>query len=124
LGSNKDLGFKEVLDKLKNDIKSIQKQDEKDRMFILNDIEIELSLTINKEGDGGINIGIVKAGGKVAKESIHKVILKLTPFTNGDEQTNKQNSNTSDDPKNKSPGGGGSAYHPKYNPMILDKRRD
>lgn len=122
LGEN-GLGFKEVLTKLKNDIKSIQEQDEKDRMFILEDIEIELSVTMTKGGDGGINIWVVKIGGSVEKENVHKVTLKLTPFTNDKQQSNKGKDDKLDDSK-KGSTGGGSAFHPKYNRMILDKLQD
>ncbi len=64
-----------------------QEGDGKDIKFVINDIALELQLTVTKEdgGEAGIKFWVVNAeiSDKVTSQSIQKIKLNLKPETNG-----------------------------------------
>ena len=73
-----DMGFVEVVKAIKKEIEKLETAGKKNEMFYLNDVEVELSVSVTKGGTGGINIGIVQLGGKIEKQNLHKVKLNLS----------------------------------------------
>jgi len=66
-----------------------QEAEDKDIKFVVNDVELELQLTVGKKGsaEGGVKfwVGNVNAGGEYSSQSVQKIKLKLTPKTRGGE---------------------------------------
>ncbi|MFQ5544332.1 MAG: trypco2 family protein [Nitrospiria bacterium] len=65
-----------------------QEGDGKDIKFAIDDIELELQLTVAEEGGGkaGVKFWVVNAetGAKVTSQSIQKIKLNLKPETKGE----------------------------------------
>ncbi|MEM7201472.1 MAG: trypco2 family protein [Planctomycetota bacterium] len=49
--------------------------------FEVSELELELQVTVEKQGDAGLTFGFVSAEGTVAKESIQKVNVKIRPVS-------------------------------------------
>jgi len=55
----------------------VQKTQKDGSFELLTPIEFEVSVTVKKEGDGGIHIAIVGVGGSYAKESISRIKFSM-----------------------------------------------
>lgn len=78
-----------MLASLRQELNKAQHEgDGKDIKFAIDDIELELQLTVAEEGGGkaGVKFWVVNAetGGKVTSQSIQKIKLKLKPETRGE----------------------------------------
>jgi len=74
-----NLGLKEALTAIKREIIEAQK-DEKERMFSLKEVEVELGVVFEKEANAGVQLFVFKLGGKIKSEKTHKIRLKLQPL--------------------------------------------
>lgn len=78
-----------MLASLRKELETAQQEgDGKDIKFAIDDIELELQLTVAKEAGGkaGVKFWVVNAetGAKVTSQSIQKIKLNLKPETNGE----------------------------------------
>ena len=76
----RELGLMAVLDKLKEEIQTIQADATSKKMFKLNDVEIALALAVDFTVKGGLNIWVINFGGEKAVKQAHTVTLKLKPL--------------------------------------------
>jgi hypothetical protein len=66
--------IKEVKDEIEEAIKV------EDKFFILNDIELEVSFSLQSEAGGSFKLFVAEVGGKATASQTHKVKLNLTPI--------------------------------------------
>lgn len=94
------LGISDILDKLKNEFKAIEKASENMKggyAFDVKDIELELQFAVKKTGKSGVSIIVVEAGGEYNKEEIQTIRIQLYPYkTNDDFNTNSQSTSYED----------------------------
>lgn len=96
------LGLKQVLEQLKKEIRELQQKAVDEKMFELEEVEIELSLGIKGTVKGEVSVWVISMGAEVSAESLHKVKLKLKPMGSED-----KNATNSPDLPRKGGGGGG-----------------
>jgi hypothetical protein len=86
-----EIGVADAIEKLRVELlRAFQQGEGQDVQFAITDVDLELSLVVEKEGEGklGIKWLVVDAGlkGKLSAETTHRVTLKLLPMrrdTNG-----------------------------------------
>jgi len=65
--------------------KAQQEAEGKDIKFVVNDVELELQLTVSKDVNAKTGVKFLvfnaEAGGKLSSQSVQKIKLKLTPET-------------------------------------------
>jgi len=66
--------IKEVKDEIEEAIKV------EDKFFIINDIELEVSFSLQSEAGGSFKLFVAEVGGKATASQTHKVKLNLTPI--------------------------------------------
>jgi Trypsin-co-occurring domain 2 len=54
-------------------------------IFAVDEIQLEIAVTVRKEGQGGINIQVLSVGGAVASEDVHVVRVTLKPLRTREE---------------------------------------
>lgn len=49
-------------------------------LFMIDEVTVEVNFVLSGEGEGGINLQVVKVGTKVSEERVQKAIVKLKPL--------------------------------------------
>jgi len=49
-------------------------------LFSIDAVELEIQVTVSKEGKGGVNFHVVELGGNIRREDVQKVKVSLTPI--------------------------------------------
>lgn len=83
-----EIGIREILDQLREEL--FQHTTASPKLFFIEGAEVELSITVKREMQGGIKISIVQFGGpeagvSKAQEQGHKITLKLKPLISYEE---------------------------------------
>src|SRR4051794_16260617 len=71
------LGLAELIEKVKQDLNSPASANSIP-IFSVDEVSIEVQVTVQKEGNAGVTIWVVEAGGKYNKEDVQKITVKLT----------------------------------------------
>ena len=74
----KKLGVIELVEALKDELRQLDENPESPHLFQINGAEIEVNVAVKTEAHGGVNFWVVQLGGKVSKEQIHKIKVKLS----------------------------------------------
>ncbi len=72
------IGLAELIEQVKQEL--LSKRNTPTPFFSVDQVELELQVTIHKEGNAGIKIYVVEAGGKVSRDDVQKVKVTLTPL--------------------------------------------
>jgi hypothetical protein len=80
------IGLSELIQKVKqelliNDLKSGEAP-----FLSVDEVSLELQVTIQKEGDAGIKIHIIQIGGKVSRDDVQTIKVTLTPLLSKEER--------------------------------------
>ncbi len=78
---SKEIGLKDLIDQVKKEL-SVQSDNP---VFWVEKVELELNVTVKREGNTVIKIGILSIGeasvnGKLSSEDVHKIKLTLEPL--------------------------------------------
>jgi hypothetical protein len=73
-----ELGIGELISQVKKELMKAERE-EKNSMFTLTEMELELNVTTSITGNGELKIALVGVGGEVQKERISKIKLKFSP---------------------------------------------
>jgi hypothetical protein len=77
------IGLAELIEKVKQEL--FLKRNTTTPFFSIDKVELELQVTVHKEGNAGIKIYVVEAGGKGSREDVQKVTVSLSPLLNKQE---------------------------------------
>lgn len=82
----KPIGLTELIYKVKQELLSAEsRQRDPAPLFAVDEIELELAVTVSREGQAGINIQVVNVGGGASREDAQIVRVRLKPLRSRDE---------------------------------------
>ena len=74
------IGLSELIYQVKQDLLS---KKEPDPLFAIERLELEISFTVSREANGGINIQVFSLGGGVSRADAQTVRVSLVPLVDG-----------------------------------------
>ena len=79
--SEKTIGLAEFINQIKHDLLTESADTEQQsRLFMVDTVEVEMSIGATRSGKGGLNLYVLEAGGQVEAEHTQKVRVTLTPL--------------------------------------------
>lgn len=81
-----EIGLAELIQQVKKELLTVHPDSENDTPLLsIDSVELELQVTVKKEGGGGIKINVLQFGGgeisgKVNRDDVQKVTVKLSPL--------------------------------------------
>lgn len=83
---SKPIGLTELIYQVKRELLSAEsRQYDPVPLFAVDEIELELAVTIGREGEAGINIQVLNVGGGASREDAQTVRVKLKPLRSREE---------------------------------------
>ncbi|MEC4091388.1 trypco2 family protein [Pseudoalteromonas rubra] len=73
-----NISLKDFIEKVKSELKSAV--DEETPFFLMDEVELEVSFTLDIKTQGSAKLVVLDVGGDVKASQVHRVKLKLTPF--------------------------------------------
>lgn len=80
-----NLTLSEFIEEVKQEL-LLQEYESKVPLFSVDEIVLELQVTAQKEGSGGLNIQVVELGAGMSREDVHNVQVTLTPLLSKEER--------------------------------------
>jgi hypothetical protein len=81
------VGLAELIEQVKRELLSTEINSEADiPLFSVDDLTLELNVTVRKEGKGGLKIYVAELGGGVSREDVQKVKVTLSPLLSRQER--------------------------------------
>ena len=80
------IGLAELIEQVKRELLSTAPGQTKDApVLFVNSVELELQVTVKREGKGGVKVNVVSVGGAelggtVSRDDVHKVKVTLSPL--------------------------------------------
>lgn len=74
------IGLAELIEQVRQDLLSTGPDLGEVPIFSVDEISLELQVTVSKEGGGGIKIHVIELGGKVGRDDVQTIKLTLTPL--------------------------------------------
>jgi Trypsin-co-occurring domain 2 len=90
--TSEPIGLSELIQRVKADLLSEKPTDDVP-LFSLDEVKLELKVTITREGKGGINVHVVELGGSVRGEDVQTVTVTLTPWLSKQERLESMDPN-------------------------------
>ena len=73
-----NISLKDFIEEVKNELKSAV--DEETPFFLMDEVELEVSFTLDAKAQGSAKLVVLDVGGDVKASQAHRVKLKLTPI--------------------------------------------
>ena len=80
MAKEKPIGLVELIDKVKEDLLTTKQQSSIGPLFSVDEVTLELTVTVHREANGGIQIHVLELGGNINREDAQKITVKLTPL--------------------------------------------
>ena len=82
----KPIGLSELIYQVKRELLSSgSREDDPVPLFAVDEIELEVAVTVSREGQAGINIQVLNVGGSASREDAQTVRVKLKPLLSREE---------------------------------------
>jgi len=82
----KPIGLTELIYQVKRELLSSEnRQNDPVPLFAVDEIELELAVTVSREGEAGINIQVLNVGGGASRENTQTVRVTLKPLRTREE---------------------------------------
>jgi hypothetical protein len=86
MSEKSSIGLADLIEQVKNElIYSDPEQEKEAPVFWVNSIELELQITVKREGKGGIKVYVVEAGGGISRDDVQKVKVSIAPLLTREE---------------------------------------
>jgi hypothetical protein len=72
------IGLEEFIEQVKREL--LFSRDDTTPLLSVDQVELQLQVTVHKEGNAGIQIQVVQFGGKLSNDDVHTVKVTLTPL--------------------------------------------
>ncbi|HIK18776.1 MAG TPA: hypothetical protein IGS53_26315 [Leptolyngbyaceae cyanobacterium M33_DOE_097] len=80
------IGLADLIAKVKNELIYVDLEQEKEApVFWVNSVELELQVTVKREGKGGIKVYVVEAGAGISRDDVQKIKVSMTPLLTREE---------------------------------------
>jgi hypothetical protein len=77
------IGLAELIQQVKQELLTISPSNEQDVPFLgVDSVELELQVTVKKEGKGGVKIYVLEVGVGGSRDDVQKVKVTLSPLVN------------------------------------------
>lgn len=86
-----EIGLAELIEQVKRELLTTYPQKENDTpIFVVDSVELELQITVKKDGKGGVKVNVLAFGGVdastgVSRDDVQKVKVKLSPLLSKEE---------------------------------------
>lgn len=80
MAKEKPIGLVELIDKIKEDLLTTKPQSIAGPLFSVDEVTLEITVTVHREANGGIQIHVLEFGGNINREDAQKITVKLTPL--------------------------------------------
>lgn len=80
------IGLAELIDQVKLELFSHGPGSGTVPFFSVDEVSLELKVTVKKDVKGGLKIYVVELDGGVSREDVHTIQVKLTPLVNKEER--------------------------------------
>lgn len=75
----KSIGITELIERVKSEL--MQPHDTSQPAFVIGEIELEISFSVERSASGGLDLQVVQIGGAAAKTETHTVRVRLEPLS-------------------------------------------
>lgn len=83
MAEDNTIGLAELIEQVKRELLAPSLDGETDiPLLSVDEVELELQVTVKKEGKGGIKIYVLELGGGGSRDDLQKVKVKLSPIVN------------------------------------------
>jgi Trypsin-co-occurring domain 2 len=81
------IGLADLIEQVKRELLSTEVTTSSETpMFSVDEVTLELQVTVSKEGTGGLKIYVVELGGSAGRDDVQTVKVTLTPLLSKDER--------------------------------------
>jgi hypothetical protein len=81
MAEDNTIGLAELIEQVKRELLTPSLEGETDiPLLSVDSVELELQVTVKKEGNAGIKIYVLELGGKDSRDNVQKVKVKLSPI--------------------------------------------
>ena len=78
--ADRRIGLVEFIDQIKLELLTEHVDtDQKTPLFIIDELQVEVSVGVTRGGDGSVSLYVLEVGGKIESEQTQKVCVTLTP---------------------------------------------
>ncbi|HEY6284425.1 MAG TPA: trypco2 family protein [Ktedonobacteraceae bacterium] len=74
------IGLAELIQQVEAELLSYGPGTGKAPLFYVKEVTLELQVTIGKEGNAGLRIQVIEAGGAIKREDVHTITITLDPI--------------------------------------------
>ncbi|MEP0755216.1 hypothetical protein NDA03_23650 [Trichocoleus sp. Lan] len=83
MAEENSIGLAELIEQVKQELLTPSSKGETDiPLLSVDEVELELQVTVKKEAKGGIKIYVLELGGGGSRDDVQKVKVKLSPIVN------------------------------------------
>lgn len=87
MGDESTIGLAELINKVKHELLSSETGEEENiPLFSVDEVELELQVTVTKQAGGGLSIHVIELGGQAERDDLQKVRIVLTPLLDKEER--------------------------------------
>jgi hypothetical protein len=79
------IGLAELIAKVRQELLNVEQAPDVP-LFSVDEVKLELQVTVSKEATGGLNIEVVELGGTVNREDVQTIELTLSPLVNKEQR--------------------------------------
>lgn len=80
------IGLADLIEQVKNELIHVDPDQEKEvPVFWVSAVELELQVTVKREGKAGIKVYVIEAGGGASRDDVQKVRVSMTPLLTHEE---------------------------------------
>lgn len=80
------IGLEELIEKVRQELLSTERKSGEVPFLSVDEVSLELQVTIQKEGEAGIKIHVIQLGGKVSRDDVQTIKVTLTPLLSKEER--------------------------------------
>ena len=86
MSQENSIGLSELIEKVRQELLTTVARPGEIPFLSVDEVSLELQVTIQKEGDAGIKIHIIQIGGKVSRDDVQTIKLTLSPLLSKEER--------------------------------------
>jgi hypothetical protein len=81
------IGLAEFINEIKRELLSLETEKQENvPLFSVDEVELELQVTVRKEGGGGLSIQVIQLGGQIGRHDVQRAKVTLTPLLTKEER--------------------------------------
>ena len=86
MAEERSLGLSELIEHVKSELLSEKTDAKSAPLFSVDQVDLQLQVTVSTQGNAGINISVVQLGGSAGRNDVQTVRVTLTPLLSKEER--------------------------------------